>query len=306
MRIMTKGATSQSIYFTVLDSSSTTGGRLTGLVYNAASLTAYYTRAGAAATAITLATLASASAAWSSGGLILVSDANAPGLIRLDIPDAAIASGVDSVVITLKGATNMAQVDIEIQLVAANLQDAVRAGLTALPNAAAGANGGLPLGNASGAVTLANATHTGAVIPTVTTLTNAPSDSSGVTTLLGKFTGITLLAHWLGAIMGKQAADATAQTEIRASGAGSGTYDPASDSLEALRDNVADVVLDEVVLGSYTMRQLLRGISAATMGKLSGAATTTITIRDLGDSKDVVVATVDADGNRSAITLDLT
>lgn len=66
-----------------------------------------------------------------------------------------------------------------------------------------------------------------------------------------------------------------------------------------------DDVLDEVVLGSYTMRQLLRGLSAALVGKLSGAATTTVTIRSADDTKDVVVATVDADGNRSAVTLDL-
>lgn len=67
-----------------------------------------------------------------------------------------------------------------------------------------------------------------------------------------------------------------------------------------------DDILDEVVLGSYTMRQLLRGISAATLGELSGAATTTITIRSADDTKDVVIATVDANGNRSAVTLDLT
>ena len=60
---------------------------------------------------------------------------------------------------------------------------------TALPNAAADAAGGLPTSDAGGldmdglstfdhtanTVTLASATHTGAVIPTVTTLTNLPS-----------------------------------------------------------------------------------------------------------------------------------
>lgn len=51
------------------------------------------------------------------------------------------------------------------------------------------------------------------------------------------FTGITSLAEWIGAIAGKQAADATAQTEIRATGAGSGTFDATTDSQEALRDN---------------------------------------------------------------------
>jgi hypothetical protein len=79
------------------------------------------------------------------------------------------------------------------------------------------------------------------VIPTVTTLTNAPSDSSGVTTLLsrvpsGLFTGITSLAQWLGLLAGKQTGNSTARTELRATGAGSGTFDETTDSTEALRD----------------------------------------------------------------------
>jgi hypothetical protein len=82
---------------------------------------------------------------------------------------------------------------------------------------------------------------TGNVIPTVTTLTNAPSDSSGVTTLLsrvpsGIFTGITSLAQWLGLFAGKQTGNSTARTEIRATGAGSGTFDETTDSQEAVRD----------------------------------------------------------------------
>lgn len=68
-----------------------------------------------------------------------------------------------------------------------------------------------------------------------------PADSAGVTSLLARipsalFSGITSLAHWLGAMAGKQAANGTAQTEIRATGAGSGTYDPTTDSQEAIRD----------------------------------------------------------------------
>ena len=45
-------------------------------------------------------------------------------------------------------------------------------------------------------------------------------------------------------------------------------------------------------------------ISAALAGKLAGAATTTITIRDIGDTKDRITATVDADGNRTVVTHD--
>lgn len=90
--------------------------------------------------------------------------------------------------------------------------------------------------------TLASTTNiTAGTITTVTNLTNAPPDSSGVTTLLsripsGIFTGITSLAQWLGLIAGKQVGDTTARTELRATGAGSGTFDETTDSSEALRD----------------------------------------------------------------------
>lgn len=55
---------------------------------------------------------------------------------------------------------------------------------------------------------------------------------------------------------------------------------------------------------SITPRQALRLILAASAGKLSGAATTTVTIRNVGDSKDRITATVDSSGNRSAVTVD--
>ena len=64
-----------------------------------------------------------------------------------------------------------------------------------------------------------------------------------------------------------------------------------------------DAILDEVVVGSYTMRQLLTVMSAALAGKLSGGGTTTLTFRGVDDASDVIVATVDASGNRSGNTL---
>ena len=67
-----------------------------------------------------------------------------------------------------------------------------------------------------------------------------------------------------------------------------------------------DAVLDEVVEGSTTMRQLLRGFAAALLGKASGLDTTSVAYRDLADTKDRIAATVDADGNRASVTLDLT
>lgn len=50
------------------------------------------------------------------------------------------------------------------------------------------------------------------------------------------FTGITTLAQWLGLLAGKQTGNSTARTEIRATGAGSGSYDETTDSLQAVRD----------------------------------------------------------------------
>ena len=61
----------------------------------------------------------------------------------------------------------------------------------------------------------------------------------------------------------------------------------------------------EVMTGTVTAVQAVRGFIAAMLGKASGLATNTATYRNIADTKDVITATVDADGNRSAVTLDL-
>lgn len=165
--------TSRTEYVFIQNSSSTTGAGLTGLVFNSAGLTADFVVERGLRTSITLATLASADAAWSSGGFIAVDGTNMPGLYRFDVPNAVFATA-DKSVVMLKGATNMAPVVLEYQIVAFNPDDSVRLGLTALPNAAAGAVGGLPTGDASGRVTVAsNADKTGY------SLTTAPLDATG-------------------------------------------------------------------------------------------------------------------------------
>lgn len=148
-----RGTTSYIARVFVQDTSKTDGSGLTGLVFNSGSLTAYYIRQGdATATAITLVTATVGT--FTSSGFKEVDATNLPGLYEVGIPNAALSSGV-SVLVMLKGATNMAPVLVEIELDSWNNQDAVRGGLTALPNANAGANGGLPTGNASGQVTVA-------------------------------------------------------------------------------------------------------------------------------------------------------
>jgi len=74
------------------------------------------------------------------------------------------------------------------------------------------------------------------------------------------------------------------------------------------RDSIAAAQLDLAngIEVGLTERQAFRLMAAALAGKLSGAATTTITIRNaVADSKDRIVATVDSDGNRSALTVDV-
>lgn len=139
---ITAGATSQTVNIFIQDSSSTTGAGLAGLVYNTSGLTAYYALSKAASVSVTLATLAAVTSSYSSGGFKEIDATNMPGWYRFDIPNAAIASGIFTS-IHFQGAANMAPLPLEIELIATNNQDAVRGGMTALPNAAAEASGGL-------------------------------------------------------------------------------------------------------------------------------------------------------------------
>lgn len=154
MREIVKGSTSITLMIVLRDS--TTGLGKTALAFG--DITGSYTRNRAARTAITMATLASASAAWSSGGFVEIDATNCPGLYRWDIPDAAFATGVRNVVISAK-ATGVITEHEEVILTGWDNQDAVRGGLTALPNAAAGATGGLDCAVAFGGTASAGAAN---------------------------------------------------------------------------------------------------------------------------------------------------
>ncbi len=65
-----------------------------------------------------------------------------------------------------------------------------------------------------------------------------------------------------------------------------------------------DAVLDEGVEGALTLRQALRLFLSVLVGKSSGGGSTAPAFRDQADSKNRVSATVDANGNRTAVTLD--
>jgi hypothetical protein len=234
-----KASTDVTTYVFIQDSSKTTGEGLAGLAYNTASLVASYVRPLGTRQAITLATLAAADSAHSDGGFKEVDATNMPGVYRLDLPDAVCATGVNSVVVMLKGATNMSPVVLEIQLTDFDLNTAA---ITAA-------------GVADAVWDEATADHT--------------------------------TASSFGAL------DANVDAILA---------DTGTDGV-VLTAAAVDAVLDEVVVGTYTMRQLLAVMASALAGKVSGGGTSTITFRGVNDASDVIVATVDASGNRSAVTL---
>lgn len=77
-----------------------------------------------------------------------------------------------------------------------------------------------------------------------------------------------------------------------------------SDLPESEIDSIWD--LDDGIETSLTPRECLRLMAAATLGKVSGGGTGTERFRDFGDTKYRITATVDSNGNRSAITYDKT
>jgi len=65
------------------------------------------------------------------------------------------------------------------------------------------------------------------------------------------------------------------------------------------------VTLAGVVEGTITLKQAVQAILAFSAGIAAGGGTAAITFRDQTDSKDRITMTVDANGNRSIVLLDL-
>lgn len=122
MKLIRKaGDTSTILQIFVQDSSSTVGAGLTGLVFNSGSMTAYYHR-DTDTTATSMALVTMTVGTFTSLGFKEIDATNMPGWYQFCPPDAALASGAKSVAFHLKGATNMAPVVIECQLIGADVQ----------------------------------------------------------------------------------------------------------------------------------------------------------------------------------------
>ncbi len=132
MKLIKKaGSTSNILQIFIADSSSITGAGLTALTSGSAGLTAYYHRdTDTTATVINLTSLTLGT--FTSSGFLKIDDTNMPGWYQFCPPDAAMAAGAKSVAFHLKGATNMAPLPIEVQLVAYDPDNATSLGLTDL------------------------------------------------------------------------------------------------------------------------------------------------------------------------------
>jgi hypothetical protein len=139
-------------------------------------------------------------------------------------------------------------------------------------------------GSVSAAITgkleaAADLTGSGSVSASIAGAINASADLTGS----GSITSATLNA------LGQMASDITVGAAVE-------VLSPSS--------LAAAVSAIEIETG-YDLKEVLRLVSAALAGKLSGGGTSTVTIRDINDTVDRIVATVDASGNRTDVTKDV-
>jgi len=137
------GSTDQSVVISIIDS--TDGSPETAVEYDTAGIDLWYRREGAAKVPIVEAALAALTTAHTDGGIEHIGD----GEYRLDLPDEAVATGATGVQIG-GTVTGMLVYGPYIELVAYDPYDSTRLGLSALPNAAPDAAGGLPISDAGG------------------------------------------------------------------------------------------------------------------------------------------------------------
>ena len=143
MRDIVKGSTDESVVIRIIDS--TDGTPEQTVEHDTAGIAMWYRREGATKQTVATAALAALDTAHADGGIEHIDD----GYYRFDLPDAAFAAGVNGVMIG-GAVTDMIVMGCYVPLPDVDPYDAVRMGLTALPNANADAAGGLPISDAGG------------------------------------------------------------------------------------------------------------------------------------------------------------
>jgi len=319
------GQTSVVLRAKLLDSSSTTGAGLTGLTSassgliistiadNEASATAYTVAGSTIESITTLGTFAAPTA--TKCRFKELDSTNHKGIYEFQFADARFAvSSAKSLLISVAGATNLQQADFVVVLKSDDPFVAKPANFASLSIDGSGRvdiikiNGTSQTARDIGASVLlaagqkvdvdtikTNPVVNGGTItfPTNATLASTTNITAGTITTTTNLTtnndktGYALTAAYDPAKTASQAGDAMTLTSGE-------------------RNSTADALLDRAagVETGQTFRQAMRLMLAALCGKASGLATTTAVYRDTNDAKNRISATVDADGNRSAVTLD--
>ncbi len=264
MRPILKGSTDQSVVIRIVDS--TDGTPENSVVFNTSGIDLWYRREGAARVSITEATLSALTDAHSDGGFLFIGD----GYYRLDSPDAAFATGADGVLFG-GTVTGMVVIGCYVPLQAINIQDGVRQGLTALPNAAAEAAGGLyTRGTGAGQINQANNGQIDSNAARTGGTTNTGRDL-GASVLLSPGTGTGQISLSSGAVTAGTVSDKTG-------------YGLSSAAVQAIWDALTSALTTANTIG----RLLVDNINATISSRLAGASYT---------------APLDAAGTRSAVGL---
>jgi len=125
----TRAKTSRSLVVFIADTSSTTGGGLSGVTHTSSGLVLEYRRQNQS-TWTSVTPVSKTLGTYVSGGI--VADGSLAGAYEVDFPDAAFASaaGVEWVALRIRGVASMLPVLIEIELDAVDYQDAAGFGLS--------------------------------------------------------------------------------------------------------------------------------------------------------------------------------
>jgi hypothetical protein len=278
MKSITKRGSTANLFVVFLqDSASTTGAGKTGLTSASAGLVVSVRRELAAsvtsysgANVLSISTLGT----WVDPGVGKVrfkeiDPTNQPGLYELQFVDSLFDGSDASRLLTgMVIATGVAPTPFEIELTAVDLQDALALGLARLDQS---------IGSR-----LSSASYTA---PDNSGIASASASAASAD---GKATAIKAKTDALPAIPA-----ATGDAMTLTSGE---------------RTSFANALLDLAngVESGETLRQCLRLLRAALVGKSAGFPNGPARFRDRADTRDRIAATVDADGNRTAVTVDVT
>ena len=111
-----KGTISKILRLFIQDSSSAIGAGLRSLAFDTVGLTAHFLREGDPGPPSGIPLVSAVVGTYTSSGFIEISSGEMPGVYEFHTPDLVLASGADSVVLFLQGATDMAPLPVEIKL----------------------------------------------------------------------------------------------------------------------------------------------------------------------------------------------